>query len=241
MPFKAHAMIAFSLFFGAFVHGSTGFGSAVIAVAFIALILGVKTAVPFVAPYSLLIALFLLWHSRDHMEWRYFVYPAAGTILGVPIGVWLLKGMSPQMMKNILGVFILAFVAWWILWKRAHFAIIRARLWGFISGFMGGVFGGAIAVPGPPMVMFASVNPWSKEAIRGLIQAYLIFTYVLTLALFGGTGMIHRETLILNLLHLPSVILGMVFGHAVFHRIPQMWFIRGVLAVLVIVGLRLCL
>jgi uncharacterized membrane protein YfcA len=240
MPFKAHALIAFSLFFGAFVHGSAGFGSAVIAVAFIALILGVKTAVPFVAPYALLIAVFLLWHSRDHLEWSYFAYPAVGTIFGVPMGVWALKGLSPQVMKSILGAFILAFVAWSILWRRAHLAIIRVRFWGFISGFMGGVFGGAIAVPGPPVVMFVSLSTWSKDAIRGVIQAYLIFTYVLTLALFGGTGMMHRETLLLNLLHLPSVILGMVAGQAVFHRIPQRWFIRVVLAVLAIVGLRLC-
>jgi len=240
MTFKVHTLIACSLFFGSFVHGSLGFGSAVTAVALIALILGVKTAVPFVAPYSLLISVFLLWHARYHTNWRHFVYPAAGTLFGVPAGVWLLKSLSPDVMKNILGVFMLAFVIWSILWKQARFAIMRLRFWGFISGIVGGLFGGAIAVPGPPVVMFVSLSPWNKETIRGVIQAYLIFTYVLALVLFGGTGIMNRGTLLLNLYHLPSVILGMIAGQAVFRRIPQRWFIRAVLVMLAVLGINLC-
>ncbi|MBW2149238.1 MAG: sulfite exporter TauE/SafE family protein [Deltaproteobacteria bacterium] len=240
MSLQAHVMIALSLFFGAFVHGSVGFGSALIAVSLTSLILGIKTAVPFVAPYALLIAAFLLWHALDHVEWCHFAYPAVGTLFGVPAGIWLLKSLSPPVMKNILGVFMLAFVIWSILWRRVRFVIIRARIWGFVSGFMGGVFGGAIAVPGPPLVMFVSLSTWSKETMRSVIQAYLIFTYVLTLVIFGGTGMVNRETLLLNLYHLPGVVLGMLAGQALFQRIPQRWFIRGVLAMLTVLGVRLC-
>ncbi len=52
--------------------------------------------------------------------------------------------------------------------------------------------------------------------------------------------MMDQEILLLDLCHLPSVILGMAVGQAMFRRIPRRWFIRGLLTMLTILGLKLC-
>lgn len=237
----AYILTFLSLFFAAFAHGSVGFGSAAIAIVLTSLIIGIKKAVPFVAPYSLLISVYLLWHARTHMQWRYISYPFVGTVLGVPLGVWLLKNLSSSFLQQMLGIFMIAYVICSLFWMKTHFKVRRLRFWGILSGFAGGITGGAIAMPGPPFVMFVTLSPWTKETIRGVLQTYIIFTYVLSMLLFRKTGLMGRETLLMNLYYLPSVLAGMAAGQALFKRIPQKWFIRGILALLAALGFKLVL
>ena len=104
---------------------------------------------------------------------------------------------------------------------------------------MGGIFGGAIAMPGPPFVTFVTLSPWTMDSMRGVLQAYMIFVYILFLTIFGAAELMEKEILLMDLYHLPSVILGMVAGQAFFKRIPKQWFLRGVWVLLTVVGLKL--
>ena len=127
------------LFFSTLTRSTLGFGDALIAMPFLAMLLGMQTAAPLVALISLMI-LVRNWHIVDfHMTWR-LIMAAAG---GVPVGLFYLTRVPEPMTQMLLGCLLIGFCLYNL--RRSPNSQMRVSLhaayaFGFAAGTLGGAY-----------------------------------------------------------------------------------------------------
>jgi uncharacterized membrane protein YfcA len=201
---------ALILFMAAFTKAVLGFGESLLAMPLLAFALGVKTATPLVGLVSMSLTLLLIWRGwrqiEFHSAWRVIV----AAMLGIPVGVWVLRTLPSYWLTVGLGV-VLILAGIYNLMRSNVVAGVGVR-WGYVFGFVGGVLGGAYNTGGPPIVMYGTLRRWPAEKFQATLQG--CFLPMVLLTLFGhGIGGLWTEWVIqLYALTLPVVLLAFWLG-----------------------------
>jgi hypothetical protein len=129
MTAGATELIIPAVFFVATTIRSTfGFGEALIAVPILALLLPVKVATPVAVLASITVALIVVLQDWRHVHARSAVRLVLSTLLGIPLGLLLLKRVPEPYVKFSLGVVILAFSLYWLLGRKRQALRLDLRL-----------------------------------------------------------------------------------------------------------------
>ncbi len=224
------------LFASTLVRASFGFGDALLAMPLLTLLIGLRAATPLVALVAGIIAVtILLRHWREvqmRSAWRLVLASA----LGIPLGLWFLKGVQESAATLVLGVGILVYAAYGLLVPRLP--VLRSERAALPFGFVAGVLGGAYNINGPAIVIYATLRRWPPAAFRATLQGYFLLTNALILGGHCAAGLWTRSVLQLFLWSLPVVIAAVLVGERLGRRIPPAKFERavyGLLAILAVV------
>ncbi len=151
-----------------FVHSAIGFGMGLIAMPLLTIALGIETAVPVIALQAVLLQLALALYYRQSMQFREIGVLVVATLIGVPVGVWLLDAVPEPVIVAGLGV---------ILALYGLYSLITPKLpkldgngWAWGAGLISGVLTGAYNTGGPPLVMYGNARRWEPEAFKGTLQ-----------------------------------------------------------------------
>jgi uncharacterized protein len=126
---------------------------------------------------------------------------------------------------------------WWKLTPRG----LTAPGWGYGAGALAGLLGGAVGIPGPPVILYATAQEWSPRIMKANLLAFFVVNQLVTLIGFWWTDLLGVEVLWLAaLLVLPAAI-GVAVGVAVFNRIDAVRFRQILLVALFVSGLFLLL
>ncbi len=213
-----------------------GFGFGLVTMALLPLFLDERLAIALVAVYCLTVATQIAWRVRAHISWPRVRPLLVGIALGTPPGVYVVKVADPDTIKLILGLTLVAYCAWSLsLGARTRPRPLPAWL-GYLAGALSGVLG-AFNTGGPPAVVYTTVSGWDKDTTTSSLQLTFVLTSLIQLTGFGLTGVLTAESLRLNLILLPVMALGVIAGQALYQRIDQATFRRGLLSVLLVVGL----
>ncbi len=158
-----------------FVQGALGFGFGMVSMALLPLFITVKEATPLVVLFTLPIVLLVFCAHWRHCRWRDSWLLVIGTIIGIPLGVYLLAVAPADLMLRLLGIVLLLFAMQelWSSWRGT--AKLRLAKWtGLPIGILSGMLSGAFSSGGPPVVAYVYSKSWSKEQIIAMLQ--LIFT-----------------------------------------------------------------
>ena len=105
----SYLLILATLFVSAFIHSTLGFGQALIAMPLLLMIVELKTATPLVAFVLMTIGTVILvknWRIADlNAAWRLVL----SSCFGIPIGIFMLKGVPEELMKVFLGILVILF------------------------------------------------------------------------------------------------------------------------------------
>src|SRR5262245_58973902 len=97
------------LFISTLARSTFGFGDALIAMPLLALVMGIRPAAPLVALFSTTIALIIAganWRKIDlKAAWRLIL----ASLVGIPIGLFLLTRAPENMVKGVLGICLILF------------------------------------------------------------------------------------------------------------------------------------
>lgn len=221
-----------------FAQGVSGFAFALVALSIWAWAVEPQLAAPMAVFGALVGQLVVLpW------VWRGFVWSKlwpllAGGVLGVPLGVILLKWMDPDFFKFGLGVFLLLYCPLMLFYPpRAEPAYSRAG--DGLAGFAGGVLGGIGGMSGPIPTLWTTVRGWGKDLQRGMLMAFNIAMHVTTMSVYLATGSITQETLVMFAWITPALIIPAIIGVQLFHRLNQQSFRRLILMLLILSGVAL--
>lgn len=225
-------------FAAAFVQGVTGFGSALVAMPLVALLLGVRTAAPLVALLSLAVNLSLLVPARRRLPWRRVAPLLAGAAPGIPLGVLFLAGADERLVRAALGV-VLAASALLLGGRRPppRAGGVPALAAGAVSGMLGGAFN----TGGPPVLLYAASRGWEKAEIHATIQLYSLLSGSLIASLHAAAGLTSPRVALLALGALPPLAAGALAGWAVHRRVSEERFRALLRAALLVAGLALLL
>jgi uncharacterized protein len=223
-----------------FVQGLSGFAFALVALSLWAWGLDPATAAPlavFGALIGQLAALPLMWRGTD---WRRAWPFIAGGLLGVPIGVMLLRVLDPAGFKLALGLFMLVYSPA-MLFAPASLAITwGGRRADALLGWLGGLFGGLGGMAGGLPQLWCTLRGWDKEKQRGVMQVFNIAMHSTTLCVYLLAGnIVTARTLHFAAIAAPAICLTVLPGALIFRQLDQRAFRRIVLGLLFLSGLAL--
>src|SRR4051812_27880606 len=97
------------LFLATFIRSSLGFGEALVAVPLLALLVPVNVAAPVAVMASITVALIVVVQDWNKIHARSAVRLVLPTMLGIPLGLMLLRATAEPVVKAVLATFIIAF------------------------------------------------------------------------------------------------------------------------------------
>jgi uncharacterized protein len=232
---QVHLLLCLIALFAGFTQDLSGFGSVLVALPLLTFLLDLKTAVPLVNLWGLAINVILLLNLRRHVSFKR-IWPLVGAALpGIPLGVSSLKHMPIWVLETVLGgllvVFSLYFV--WSGGKTRHLS----RGWAYAAGFGSGCLGGGLGASGPPVIIYAALQPWPKDQIKSTLTGYFFLSGLIIIAAQGASGLITAGVLMWSLLSIPFIVLGVILGSWCYDRLETPRYRQVVVGLITLLGL----
>jgi uncharacterized membrane protein YfcA len=238
MPAPSAAILVPAVLFGATVIRSAfGFGEALIAVPLLALVVPVEVAAPVSVLASITVALIAVIQDWRKIHVRSAAWLVLPTLLGIPLGLALLKAVAEPVVKAVLATVIIAFSVYSLL-ARTHRELKNDNT-AWLFGFGAGVLGGAYGMNGPPLVVYGSLRGWPPQHFRATLQGYFLPASLAGLLGYSMAGLWTPAVTRFYLLSLPLVVLATFLGRAINHRMNAHQFVRYVHGGLIVIGLIL--
>ena len=227
-----------------------GFGSTVLALPFIIMLIGMRFAVPFLSLLGLLLAAFVVMRSWRQFRVREYLFIVFHVGLGIPLGIYLMEKLPKQQLIALLVLFmfivgIRGLVSLWQARKNREELATGAPAKNLLMRlvlFFGGIIHGAFTTGGPFVIIYASRALPQKAEFRGTLSSLWLTTNIVMLIRWFTTGVIFESALLKTLLYaLPFVIGGMSFGDYLHRRVNEYYFKVLVYSVLLVsAALLLC-
>ncbi len=226
-------------FLAGFIQGLTGFGSVLLSLPLLVLFLDIKTAIPVTALLGAVLSLSLLIQLRHHVDWGK-IYPLClGAIAGAPVGVWLLNRIDPQWIHWVIGAVLIIHALYSLLFHPTVHVMNTG--WAYLSGFMSGCLGGAISASGPPVIVYTSIQPWSKDQIKVTLQGFFVISGIVIVAFQAIGGLVTGTVLGYFFVSLPLLFIGTWAGSLLYGRLKEESYRQALLLLMAALGLFMIL
>lgn len=220
-----------------FVMGLAGFGVALVSLAFLPFLMAPVTAVVLVTLYALVFAGVVTAQLRREVVLRAIGPLLAGTVLGTPLGVWVLATVSAGVLERLIGAVLVAVVA--LEWRGMFPGPLGGRGWAFLAGALAGVLGGAVGTPGPPVILWSAAQGWPPRTMKANIQAFFAVNQAVILAGYWWAGLLTPDVWRLAAVFAVPAAAGLLAGMTLFERVDPARFRRIVFVLLLFSGLAL--
>jgi uncharacterized protein len=235
-----HLVLAAIAFLGALVFGITGFGAALITIPLATHLVPLEFALALFAVVDLSYAYAVgLENPKNAVReewWRLVPMIVVGTVLGVT----LLVNLPRDAGMALLGVFILAYVAYVFFSPKAS-RVISPR-WALPAGLAGGITSAVFGAGGPPYAIYLSSRGLTKEQFRATMGFATMTSISLRVVAFLVTGLLlDMEIWKAVLWAIPSALLGLWVARRIFNRISREMLMRAVTLMLLASGCSLVL
>lgn len=231
---------AFALLVAGVVKGILGIGVPVVSVSLMTLAINVPMAVALL-PIPILLS--NLWQSLTSGQVRNtflrFGPLITALVIGTAIGAKLLLLIDQRVLIGIVGVAVLTFAL------SAHFSREfrlgrNAERWMLVPvGFLGGLLGGMTTFFGPPIIMFLFALNLEKDEFVGVISTLYLCAAVSLAIVLGLVGVMGAVEYLWSSVAAAPLFVGVLIGQWLRTRISLAAFRRGLLLILVVVGIRL--
>ena len=226
--------VGFILFLSGFTNGLSGFGVALLAIPLLAVLLDVKRVVPLAALAAMTTHVIVLVHLRHHFDWSRILPLIISAIPGVAVGALFLKHLDRTVILYILGVLLIAYSVY-SLFLRIPVKEMK-KGWVFPFGFTAGLLGGALSTPGPPAIVYTSMQSWSKDQIKVTLQGFFILSGIIVILFHILNGITTLYVLKLYGASIPMLFIGTYVGSLFYGRINDEGYRKLVLIILFLLG-----
>lgn len=225
------------LFLSAFTQGLSGFGVALVSMALLPAIIGIRDSIALVALIAFLVDFGVLLRYWRDLQFKKVLPLILTSFAGVPLGIFLLRRADEGLALAILGIILVGYALYAL--SDLRLPDLKGRGWAYGAGFLGGLFGGAYNTPGPPVILYASCQDWERDTFKGNLQAFFMQNSIIVVLGHWVGGSFTPEVWSLFWHGVPWVLLGIVSGLSMDRWINPAVFRKIVLLLLVATGLRL--
>jgi uncharacterized membrane protein YfcA len=225
------------IFISTLTRSTFGFGDAVVAMPLLSMAVGLSVATPLVGLMGITASATILIRHRRDVHFKSLWSLIIPTLIGIPIGVLLLKGVYEDVMKLILASVIIIFSLYEIF--KPKLLTLANDKYAYFFGFIAGILGGAYNTNGPPIVIYGTLRRWQPENFRATLQGYFLPTGSM-IALGHCLGGLWTKTVLLNyFISLPIIFIAIFAGGRLNCKIPKGKFDNYVYICLVVLGIVL--
>lgn len=222
-----------------FVRGVAGFGSGLIAIPLLALILPLTLVVPLVVFLDYVASASHGLKDRVQIQWKQILPLLPFTALGVLSGLYLFSAVDPVLLAHALGVFVLLYALYSLFVKNGDGS--ASTLWAVPAGGFGGLVGTLFGTGGPFYVVYLKHRGLPKTQFRATFATIFLMDGAGRLTGYLAGGYFDRDWLVLAAVALPIMAIGLYLGGHVHTSISQRSFQVAVSVLLVVSGVSLLL
>ena len=228
----ATVVVIAAIFIASFTQGLVGFGFGLVAVPILVLFLSPSLVVPLICLLATVLTSMVLFEARKYVNIKKITPLFIGGVVGMPLGIWVLKVIDADLIKVSMGSIIVLFGIVSLIGFRRH-VLQESKALGII-GLASGFLNSSTALSGPPVILFFSNQGWKKEEFRANIIAYFVGLNIITLVSFYFSGFLTSEVFQVSLYTFPPMILGTLVGIYLSRRVSQNVFAK--LALIIVTG-----
>lgn len=232
-------VVAGAALLGSFASGLAGFAFGLVAFGLWLHVLSPQVAGPLVIVASLFAQCLSLLHVRRAFRFDLLWPFLIGGVIGTPIGVWLLAYADPLLVRRGMGVFLIAYAAFFLLRPPVKPMHHGGRVADGGVGFIGGVLGGLAGLSGALPTAWCALRGWNKDVSRAIYQPFNIAVQVFALPILLGAGLLTPQLGYYTLLCIPAMLLGVWLGIRLYMRIDEARFRQVILWLLLASGVSL--
>lgn len=203
-----------------FTQGLTGFGSAMVAVPLLSLVVGAQTAVPIAGIFGWLVTLPIAWKMRHSIQHRTGLILFAGSVPASFVGAKLLATMPAQYILLAMGFVLIvsslhSFRSTKPVFEKTSVPVTIG------AGFTSGVLGASVGESGPPVIAYTSMQPWTADQVKSTLTFFFMLQMIGANISFWNEGLITEDVLSHVLSALPAFAVGLAGGMVCYHLLQK--------------------
>lgn len=201
--------MGFAIVVAGFIRGYSGFGFSAMVIAASSV---VTNPLHFVAVVVILETAMSLQAAKGigpDIDWRRVGMLLAGAVVGLPLGLWLLTGVSETAARAMISGYILLMCAVLLAGWRLR-SEVRGP-WNLVAGVVSGL-ANAPGMGGLPIAAFFAAQPMRASVFRATLIAFFPLLDLYSAPLYWWHGLVSWDTLWASLIALPLTVLGNWLG-----------------------------
>ena len=188
LDFNLHQflIILIVVFIASIIRGFNGFGFSATCISGFSFILPAIEIVPIILILEVFISIFMIPYIWNKIDWNFVFKLLIGIGIGSPVGLYLLKYLSPETTHLYICLIIIFFSL--LLMKGYTNKDINNNQSKIFTGIISGALNGLTTLGGMPVALFLLVTSIQPAVIRGSLAALFFLTdvYAFILSFFGG-------------------------------------------------------
>ena len=217
------------------IRGFNGFGFSATCISGFSFILPAIEIVPMILILEVFISIFMIPYIWSKIDWSFVLKLLIGIAIGSPIGLYLLKYLSPETTHLYVCLIIIFFSI--LLMKGYSNKNINNDQAKIFTGIISGTLNGLTTLGGMPVALFLLVTNIQPAVIRGSLAALFFLTdiYAFILSFFGG--IVDMTTIYITIPLIIVLPLGVFIGNKFFIKSKEQLYRKVVFYFLIIISI----
>ena len=232
-------IVAAGAAFGGFAQGLSGFAFGLIALSIWVWVLDPILIAPLIVFGSLAGQFATAGILRHAWKPSLFLPFIVGGVLGVPLGVALLRWVDPLAFKIGVGVLLVLWCPTMLLLRDLPQIRWGGRVADGCVGWIGGIMGGLGGLTGPAPILWVRLRGWDRHTQRAVFQVFNLCMQCLTMIAYASSGAVTHQLLLLLAVAVPTLLIASRIGQRLYYRISDRAFSRVILVLLSASGVLL--
>jgi uncharacterized protein len=207
-------IIIFIVFVASIIRGFNGFGFSATCISGFSFILPAIQIVPIILILEVFISIFMIPYIWNKIDWNFVFKLLIGITFGSPIGLYLLKYLSPETTHLYVCLIIIFFSI--LLMKGYSNKKINNDQSKIFTGIISGTLNGLTTLGGMPVALFLLVTSIQPAVIRGSLAALFFLTDVYAFILSFFAGIVDMTTIYRTLPLILILPIGVFIGNKFF-------------------------
>ena len=227
-------IILFIVFIASIIRGFNGFGFSATCISGFSFILPAIEIVPIILILEVFISVFMIPYIWNKIDWNFVFKLLIGIALGSPIGLYLLKYLSPQTTHLSVCLIIIFFS---ILLMRGYTnKSINNDPSKIFTGIISGALNGLTTLGGMPVALFLLVTSIQPAIIRGSLAALFFLTDVYAFILSFFAGIVDMTTIYRTIPLIIILPIGVFIGNKFFIKSKEQLYRKVVFYFLIVIS-----
>lgn len=239
LPLSFYLVAAFCVFTTGLSKSGFGGGLGIMSVPLLSLFIAPQFAVVILMPVLLTMDVIIAWRYRHNWDRRVFFSLLPGALLGLALGAASYQWMDAQLIRFVIGVLALIFVAQFLWRKHAPVTFKPSYAMGFGLGAVSGFASFVAHAGGPPVKGLLLKQGLEKSLFVGTNTMFFFAMNAIKTVSYGAMGHFSWDSFQISLTIAPMLVVGILIGTKLHRFIDQRSFANIVYGFLALTGAKL--
>lgn len=223
----------------AILRSFTGFGFALAAVPAFSLFLPPTQAVVLVSLLTLAVNLIYARNYLTNIPLNPLVPLVITAIIGTIFGTQIIKRISVETFQFWVGCSVIAGCMAMIFMRKIRIPVNAFTT--YLTGLLSGIMNGSLAIPGPPIIIYALQSQSTAEKSRILLMTFFFASAFIALISYGFAGFVNMQSLWFFVLAFPAMLIGDRLGFYLFNQYGSALYRTIAISCLMVIGVLITL